>query len=91
MIDRWIEPLLAKPAARAVIDLKKQLEGTAQMETKPDFVMATYIRCSQDALWDALSDPANIVHWHFMATRARRQYGGRRFVSPTTAPMATPS
>ena len=70
VIDSWIEPLLAKPAARAVIDLKKQLEGTAQMETKPDFVMATYIRCSQDALWDALSDPANIVHWHFMATRA---------------------
>jgi len=71
VIDRWIEPLLAKPAARAVIDLKKQLEGTAPMTTKkPDFVMATYIRCTQDSLWDALSDPANVVHWHFMATRA---------------------
>ena len=39
VIDRWIDPFLAKPAARAVIDLKSKLEGTAQMldtETKPD-------------------------------------------------------
>lgn len=28
VIDRWIEPLVAKPAARAVLDLKAKLEGT---------------------------------------------------------------
>ena len=40
-------------------------------DAKPDFVMATYIRCSQDALWDALTDPKKAIHYHFMATRAQ--------------------
>ncbi len=70
VIDRWIEPLLQKPSARAVIDLKSQLEGPAQM-TKPDFVMQTYIRCTQDALWDALTDPEQMTAYHFMAARVR--------------------
>ena len=43
---------------------------------KPNFVMSTFIRCTQDALWDALSDPANVVHWHFMATRAEGSMEG---------------
>jgi DNA-binding transcriptional ArsR family regulator/uncharacterized protein YndB with AHSA1/START domain len=68
VIDRWIEPLLAKPTARAVISLKSQLEGTAPM-SKPDFVLKTYINCTQDALWDALNDPEKMTEWHFMARR----------------------
>ena len=56
VIDRWIEPLLAKPAARAVTSLKSKLEKETPM--KPDFVMQTFIRCTQDALWSALTGPA---------------------------------
>lgn len=67
VIDRWIDPFLAKPAARAVIDLKAQLEGSAPMTEKPDFVMQTYIRCTQDALWDALTDPKQMAQYHFLA------------------------
>ena len=72
-IDRWIDPFRAKPAARAVIDLKSKLEGTAQMplDTKPDFVMQTFIRCTKDALWDALTNPDQVIHYHFMATSAK--------------------
>ena len=70
-IDRWIEPLLVKPAARAVLDLKTQLEGDRAMQ-KPDFVMQTYIRTSQDRLWDALADEKNVAHYHFMASHATR-------------------
>lgn len=70
-IDRWIEPLLVKPAARAVLDLKTQLEGDRAMQ-KPDFVMQTYIRTSQDRLWDALADEKNVAHYHFMASHANR-------------------
>lgn len=43
VIDRWIEPLIQKPLARAVLGLKAGLEGTATMTTKPDFVLQTYI------------------------------------------------
>ena len=71
VIDRWIEPLLAKPAARAVIDLKTRLEGTAPMP-RPDFVMKTYIRCTQDALWDALTDPDQMTAYHFLAARVSK-------------------
>ena len=63
-IDRWIEPMRAKPAARAVLNLKSTLERTPQM-TKPDFMMQTFIRCTQDALWDALSDPTSMAAYHF--------------------------
>ncbi len=69
-IDRWIEPLLVKPAARAVIDLKSQLEGTQSMP-KPDFVMQTFIKCTQDALWSALTQPDDVKHYHFIAAAAR--------------------
>ena len=39
---------------------------------KPDFVMQTYIRTSQDRLWDALADEKNVAHYHFMASHATR-------------------
>lgn len=67
-IDRWIEPLLEKPAARAVITVKSKLEGTSDM-TKPDYVMETYINCTQDALWEALTDPTQMTAYHFVADR----------------------
>ncbi|WP_299150425.1 SRPBCC domain-containing protein [uncultured Tateyamaria sp.] len=70
-IDRWMEPLLVKPAAQAVLDLKSQLEGNSPMP-KPDFVMQTYIKTTQDRLWDALSDETNVAHYHFMASHATR-------------------
>ncbi|MCR9086741.1 MAG: metalloregulator ArsR/SmtB family transcription factor [Rhodobacteraceae bacterium] len=73
VIDRWIEPLLAKPAARGLIDLKGRLERTDTMtDQKPEFVMQTYIRCTRDALWDALRDADAVPHFHFMAARAER-------------------
>ncbi len=65
-IDRWIEPLLARPAAREFIDLKRQLEAPMP---KPDFVMSTFIRCTRDALWEALTDPGQMARYHFLATR----------------------
>ncbi len=71
VIDRWIEPLLARPAAHALLDLKRNLEG--QTMPKPDFVMQTFIRCTQDALWDALTDPAQMEAYHFLARRAVRE------------------
>jgi DNA-binding transcriptional ArsR family regulator/uncharacterized protein YndB with AHSA1/START domain len=71
-IDRWIEPLLVKPAARAVLTLKSQLEGTTPMDvsTKPDFMTQTFIRCSHDALWDALTKPDQMAAYHFACNAA---------------------
>ena len=72
VIDRWIEPFIAKPAAKAVIGLKARLEGQPMDQTtivKPDFVMTTFIRCSRDALWDALQDAEAVPHYHFIAAR----------------------
>ncbi|MBV0912568.1 ArsR/SmtB family transcription factor [Anianabacter salinae] len=72
VIDRWIDPLLAKPAARATLDLKSRLEGAKLMlddAKKPDLVMHTFIRCTRDALWDALSDPGQMSAWHFLSPK----------------------
>lgn len=71
VIDRWIEPLLKKPAARAVTRLKAQLEKENSM-SKPDFVMQTFINCTQDALWDALTTADAHKEFVFVASDARR-------------------
>ncbi len=74
-IDRWIDPYRAKPGARAVLDLKTRLEGTVQMQdtsTRPDFMMQTYIRCTHDALWDALSDPEQMSQYHFLSPKVTK-------------------
>lgn len=69
-IDRWIEPMLGKPVARAVLTLKAAVERTQDM-TKPDVMMQTFIRCTQDALWDALTDPQSMAAYHFMCERGK--------------------
>ncbi|MEO0913634.1 MAG: SRPBCC domain-containing protein, partial [Pseudomonadota bacterium] len=74
VIDRWIEPLLQKPAARGLLDLKAELEGQKPMSetatlTKPDFVMETFIRTTVDALWDAIMAGATMAKYHFACSR----------------------
>ncbi len=59
VIDRWIEPLLAKPMARMALDLKAVLEGDDAM-TKPDFMLETWIKTTPEALWNALTQPEMI-------------------------------
>ncbi|MFN3226981.1 MAG: ArsR/SmtB family transcription factor [Hyphomicrobiales bacterium] len=72
-IDRWMEPLLVKPAARGMLDLKAQLErDTAMSDSKPDFVMSTFIHTSQDALWDALTDADANQQFNFLAGSCER-------------------
>ena len=74
VIDRWIEPLLAKPIARGLIDLKTHLEGPKDMlddTAKPDFVHQTMIRCTQDALWDALTRADQLAQYHFICDTAK--------------------
>ncbi|MFA3916090.1 ArsR/SmtB family transcription factor [Ruegeria hyattellae] len=93
-IDRWIDPYRAKPAARSVLDLKAKLEGAAPMsETqKPDFMMATFIRCTQDALWSALTDPQEVIQYHFMAKSAEgtlEQGGSATYQVDGGMPMLT--
>ncbi|MEM7489814.1 MAG: SRPBCC domain-containing protein [Pseudomonadota bacterium] len=70
-LGRWIEPYRVAPAVRGVLDLKARLE--APMDTKPDFVLSTYIRCSQDALWRALTDADAVAKYDFLGQTAERQ------------------
>lgn len=71
VIDRWIEPLIQKPMARAALDLKAKLEGTDPMntvtidQTKPDFVLETFIQTSPAKLWAALTEGEHMQHYHF--------------------------
>ena len=69
-LGRWIEPYRVAPAVRGVLDLKARLE--APMDAKPDFVMSTYIRCTQDALWHALTDASTYARWDFLGQTAER-------------------
>ena len=85
VFDRWVEPLLARPAARAIAELKTKLE--TDMSAKPDFVMQTFIRCSQTALWDALTEPEGIMNYHFMASRIEKQGNQLVYYTPDNSKM----
>ncbi|SFI26303.1 ArsR/SmtB family transcription factor [Jannaschia pohangensis] len=68
---RWIEPYTVAPAVLGVLDLKARLEGTA-MTPKPDYVLRTFIRCTQDALWDALTQADAAANYHPFTPEAVR-------------------
>lgn len=73
VIDRWIEPLVAKPVSRGLINLKSYLEEeTAMLDAgpKPDFVHQTFIRTSQDRLWEALTRADQVAQYHFACSKA---------------------
>lgn len=57
------------------------------MTATPDFVMQTYIHCTQDALWDALTDPEKAVEYNFLAARCERQGNALVYYTPDSALM----
>jgi uncharacterized protein YndB with AHSA1/START domain/DNA-binding transcriptional ArsR family regulator len=69
LVDRWIEPLTQQPLARAMLDLKADLERsntmTTMTDTRPDFMMETFIRTTPEKLWEALTNPDMITRYHF--------------------------
>jgi DNA-binding transcriptional ArsR family regulator len=79
IMDRWVAPFL-QPQARALTDLKAKLERDTQM-TKPDFMMQTFIRCSQDALWSALTEADEMAAYHFVCNTVQ---GNAVIDAPTT-------
>ncbi len=72
VIDRWIHPFL-KPQAQALTSLKATLEGLS-MTDKPDLMMSTYINCTHDALWEALTKGDLIAQYHFSCDTVRGNY-----------------
>ena len=62
--DRWIAPY-QKPFARYALNLKAMLESRATMPTKPDFILETFIKTTQDALWEALINPDQTELYYF--------------------------
>lgn len=72
LIDRWIDPFL-QPQVKALSALKTNLE--TQVMTKPDFVMETFIACTHDALWDALTKGDHIGQYHFACQKVDGNIG----------------
>lgn len=68
LVDRWIEPLTQQPLARAVLDLKADLERNTIMTSisKPDFMLETFIRATPDQVWEALTTPELSQRYMFM-------------------------
>lgn len=71
VIDRWIEPLVQKPLARAALDLKLRLEGNTAMTTdtqaRPDFILETYIKTTPEKLWEALTSEPLTARYNALA------------------------
>lgn len=67
-LDRWVEPFRVKPLAQQILDVKSLAEGTQAMtkEEKPDFVLATYINATPQAVWDALVKAEHVDRYQFL-------------------------
>lgn len=63
--DRWVAPFL-QPKAEALSDLKTRLEWQNAMG-HPDVMLQTAIRCTQEALWAALTQADQIARYHVMS------------------------
>jgi uncharacterized protein YndB with AHSA1/START domain len=78
LVDRWIEPLTKQPLARAILDLKAELERSnavmTMTEIRPDFMLETFIRTTPEKLWAALTDPAMIVRYHFASVAIHARF-----------------
>lgn len=70
-INRWIDPFL-KPQVQEITTLKAQLENE---HMKPDLMIATYIDCTHDALWDALTKGELMAKYHFSCEKVTGQHG----------------
>lgn len=69
VLDRWIEPFLVGPLAQAMTALKTYLEEDDPMSDKPDFMMQTFIKTTQDKLWDALTQAEQVALYHFAVSK----------------------
>ncbi|MEO0496782.1 MAG: metalloregulator ArsR/SmtB family transcription factor [Pseudomonadota bacterium] len=67
-LDRWVEPFRVKPLAQQILDIKELAEGAENMteDAKPDFVLATYINASPQAVWDALTQAEHVNRYQFL-------------------------
>jgi uncharacterized protein YndB with AHSA1/START domain/DNA-binding transcriptional ArsR family regulator len=93
VVDRWIEPLTQQPMARAMLDLKADLEGDVDMtSTKPDFVLETYIRTTPEKLWHALTN-GEMTKRYYIANAALtgeiRPGAPYAYMTPDGKPMLT--
>jgi DNA-binding transcriptional ArsR family regulator len=79
VMNRWAAPYLQRQA-RAVTELKAKLERDTAIG-KPDFMMQTFIRCTQDALWSALTEANQMAVYHFACNVVK----GNAAVDQTTA------
>jgi len=70
LVDRWLEPLTQQPLARAMLDLKADLERSTQMSTtaKPSFMLETFIRATPAQVWEALTSPDVSKQYMFKGT-----------------------
>jgi uncharacterized protein YndB with AHSA1/START domain/DNA-binding transcriptional ArsR family regulator len=75
LVDRWIEPITRQPMTRALLDLKSNLEGEQPMpaESKPDFMLQTFIRTTPQKLWEALTSAELMKKYHF----AKASFAGK--------------
>ncbi|GAB5449189.1 ArsR/SmtB family transcription factor [Gymnodinialimonas sp.] len=88
MLDRWVAPFL-QPQTKQIATLKAKLERSHLMG-KPDFMMQTFIRCTQDALWDALTQADQIAAFHVFCDEIRGDAAVgnvTEFIKPDGDPM----
>lgn len=85
VLDRWIEPFLAKPMARTLLDLKATLEAEPPAVT----LASLYIGAPPARAWDALTTADALTRIHAWAETAEGHLtakGAEMTLAPAGAP-----
>ncbi len=92
VVDRWIEPLTLKIHARAILDLKADLERQSSMHAreKPDFVLETFIRAKPATVWEALTTAEMSKRYYIAGAAIHSTFeagGGYQYLTPDGHPI----
>lgn len=71
-LDTWLDPMRIHPSVRDVMTLKPHLAEAALPDYTPDFEMSCTLRAAPKRVWQALTNPDEIPHYHFITGQVLR-------------------
>jgi DNA-binding transcriptional ArsR family regulator/uncharacterized protein YndB with AHSA1/START domain len=72
-LDTWLDPMRIHSSVRDFMTLKPHLAEAALPDHTPDFEISYTLKSATKRVWQALTDPAEIPHYHFIAGQVLRQ------------------
>ena len=71
-LDTWLDPMRIHQSVRNIMTLKPHLAEAALPDHTPDFEMSCTLKAARQRVWQALTNPDEIPHYHFITGQVLR-------------------